>query len=182
MLLRRLYPWLCLTIGFFLILLTSWPLATSTSTWAGVPPYDYQYRLEWPEQIRAGEPRTARLSITAPSGFSPGTVIQARLEFASLQSRPAGTVSLPAGASRSVTFIWTLLPVQRPSQNGTLWIYSISPSGNTSQLLSTRPLRLRQLHLGRIPLAVPRWLGIFLLLLGAASLRFRRTTALPTPQ
>lgn len=176
---RKFIPAIVLLLGLTLFAVTTWPLTVERMEWTANPTASSQgkfdFALAWPIFIRASEPRTARLTVRPPPGLPANTRIEARLEFGGLVIAPAGIMAQSVGAVETLEFNWEIEPVKAGVHPGTLWIYtSTLVSGNSEgrTALVARPLQVRAIFLGPVPVVWQRWIGVVLIAL-ATVLFFR---------
>ena len=169
-----------LLVGLALLTVSTWPLPAERMEWMANPTGslqgEFNFALAWPVSIRASEPRPARLTVRPPPGQPANTLIEARLEFAGLVITPAGIMAQPIGAAETLEFRWELEPLKAGVHSGTLWIYTsplVSGSSVQRTALVARPLQVRAIFLGPLPVVWLRWIGIVLIAL-ATVLFFRR--------
>ncbi|MBA4399211.1 MAG: hypothetical protein C0396_05000 [Anaerolinea sp.] len=169
-----------LLAGLALLAVSTWPLPVERMEWTANPTAslqgEFNFALSWPVFIRVGEPRAAHLTVKPPSGLPANTRIEARLEFPDLVIAPAGIMAQPVGAVEMLEFNWEIEPVEVGVLPGTLWIYTSTPvSGSSDErtALVARPLQVRAIFLGLVPLVWLRWIGVVLIAL-ATVLFFRR--------
>ena len=167
-----------LLVGLVLLSISTWPLPVERMEWAanGSSQGEFNFALTWPISIRASEPRAAHLTIKPPPGQPVHTTIEARLEFGGLVIAPAGIMAQPVGAVETLEFNWEIEPVKAGVHPGTLWIYTstlVSDSSDERTALVARPLQVRAIFLGPVPVVWLRWIGVVLIAL-ATVLFFRR--------
>ena len=170
-----------LLVGLALLTVSTWPLPAERMEWTANPtgssPGEFTFALAWPVSIRASEPGMAHLTIKPPPGQPANTMIEARLEFAGLVIAPAGIMAQPVGMAETLEFRWKLEPATAGVHFGTLWIYTsplVSDSSEQRVALVARPLQVRAIFLGPVPVVWLRWVGIVLIAL-AAVLFIRQT-------
>ena len=169
---RKFIPAIVLLLGLTLFAVTTWPLPVERMEWTANPTTslqgEFSFALSWPISIRASEPRMARLTVKPPPGMPANTRIEARLEFPDLVIAPAGIMAQPVGAIETLEFNWEIEPVEAGVLPGTLWIYTSSlASGNSEEHAAfvARPLQVRAIFLGPVPVVWLRWVGIVLIAL-----------------
>ena len=161
-----------LLAGLALLAVSTWPLPVERMEWTANPTTslqgEFNFALSWPVSIRASEPRAAHLTVKPPPNQFTNTMIEARLEFSDLVIAPAGIMAQPVGAAETLEFNWELELAAAGVHSGTLWIY-ISPvvSDRSEQrvVLAARPLQVRAIFLGPVPVVWLRWVGIVLIAL-----------------
>ena len=163
-----------LLVGLALLSISTWPLPTERMEWTANPTGslqgEFNFALAWPISIRASEPRTARLTVKPLPGQLADTRIEARLEFAGLVIAPEGIMAQSIGAAENLDFRWELEPVEVGVHSGTLWIYTSPQTSDRSEqrvAIAARPLQVRTLFLGPVPVVWLRWVGIILIALAA---------------
>ncbi|MHB0989347.1 MAG: hypothetical protein ACYC3P_11895 [Bellilinea sp.] len=169
---RKLIKAAILLVGLALLTVSTWPLPTERMEWTANPTGslqgEFNFALVWPISIRVSEPRTARLTVKPPSDLPANARIEARLEFAGLVIAPAGIMAQPVGAAETLEFNWEIEPVEAGVHSGTLWIYAaplVSDRSEQRVALAARPLQVRAIFLGPVPVVWLRWIGIVLIAL-----------------
>jgi hypothetical protein len=163
-----------LLVGLALLAVSTWPLPVERMEWMANPTTslqgEFNFSLSWPVSIRVSEPRVAQLTVKPPPGLPANTRIEARLEFADLVIAPAGIMAQSIGAAENLDFRWELEPVEAGVHSGMLWIYTSPQTSDRSEqrvAIAARPLQVRTLFLGPVPVFWLRWVGIILIALAA---------------
>lgn len=171
---RKFIPAIVLLLGLTLFAVSTWPLPVERMEWTANPTAslqgEFNFALAWPISIRASEPRTARLTVRLPPGLPANARIESRLEFGGLVIAPAGIMAQSVGAAETLEFNWEIEPAKAGVHPGTLWIYTAPQVANSLEqgtALVARPLQVRAIFLGPVPVVWLRWIGVALIALAA---------------
>ena len=146
--------------------------------------------LEWPDEIRVGDPASMRMTFLANDGEvepakegsssqtemvrpgdPPERVLQARLELAGVQHTPTGEVSQALRLDHPVTFLWNLRPLERGAYEGKIWlhIHFYEPAGGeeSQRVLAAQPVAMRAAGLFGLTGSQGRAVGSIGLVIGA---------------
>ncbi len=167
---RKYIPWVILAVGLILLVLTSWPLPANRFEWTTTnKTQSYTFLLDWPAAARVGENRQASLTVSRnnprDAAAEAAIVLETRLEFAGVQFDPNGSIRQPVGSSDSLIFHWSIRSLQSGKVKGTLWIYTVMPGNDGTEMqtvLTARPLEFQSFGHRLLPSGLFRAAGSIL--------------------
>jgi len=90
-------------------------------------------------------------------------VLEARLDMAGMQVAPQDTISEPLRRGQTVTFYWSISPLQAGTYRGNLWVYlNLVPKGGGELLrtaLVAHRLEIEARSVLGLPAGMARWAG-----------------------
>jgi hypothetical protein len=144
--------------------------------------------IQWPKMVRVGDAdlvhltyavdQNGNLSPVAGAGKSPigeqiieipylyesnNLVLEVRLDMAGLQVTPQATISEPLRPGQTLSFSWSISPVQASVYRGNLWVYlNIVPKGGGDidrRALVAYRMEIEARSILGLPVNVARWGG-----------------------
>jgi hypothetical protein len=138
--------------------------------------------IDSPRSVRVGDsdlikmtfavaPEVNQESYTIPDLYDThNLVLEARLDLAGMQVAPGAAISEPLRRGQTITFFWSISPIQAGHYRGNLWVYlNLVPKGGGEidrRALVAHRMDIQGLSILGLPAGIARWGGAAAALLG----------------